>query len=554
MKSFVLALVAALPVCLPAQVLTSHVIPTRDYTDVQYESAVVTLTPGTGVISAALASHPAGNVRLTLQPGTYLDNIVITAPQQNVIIEGAGPDSTVIQPATNASVLTITATNALGLQYVQMRDLTLKNQTGFTNADGIDIVGPVDQINDWHKFTNLNIQGFRYGVNLTGRTIWTTFDNVHIGASLSNGFNADTAAVINHVVFRDGQINLSQGYGVYWHNTNANVSQSIDFDHVNIEVNGASGTLANCAGFYGSGIGSGSITNGYFESNCTTVPDSLGADIRLTGTYVQTFDVRSSLIWSGTNYGILNDATQTTGSYEGNRFGTNVNIKTATSHQFSSIHVGSNFWGGSLNYSPDSNGATHVETTGPLGVDFTFDGGPMGGISGNTLTIWQTQSAAMIEGGPWTIKNILVGSAAPQSGRLLWLTAYAGNPVTINFSAGGTGQIVGPAWLTSKTIPLGESILLYGDGSNWRWIVPPSAAASGQATLVAGTVTVSTTAACTASATCVYKLSNCGPAGTAIGVPSVGTVTAGTSFVINSLTATNTTATADTSNICWQIN
>jgi hypothetical protein len=65
---------------------------------------------------------------------------------------------------------------------------------------------------------------------------------------------------------------------------------------------------------------------------------------------------------------------------------------------------------------------------------------------------------------------------------------------------------------------------------------------------------VSNAAACTPSATCVYKLTNCGLNGsTAVGVPAIGTVSVGTSFVINSYTAIAGVA-ADSSNICWQIN
>ena len=76
----------------------------------------------------------------------------------------------------------------------------------------------------------------------------------------------------------------------------------------------------------------------------------------------------------------------------------------------------------------------------------------------------------------------------------------------------------------------------------------------GYATLSAGTVTVSTTSACTPSASCTYKLTNCGlNSSTAIGVPSIGTVVSGTSFVINSYTALAALA-VDSSHICWQIN
>jgi hypothetical protein len=77
---------------------------------------------------------------------------------------------------------------------------------------------------------------------------------------------------------------------------------------------------------------------------------------------------------------------------------------------------------------------------------------------------------------------------------------------------------------------------------------------SGVATLAAGTATVSTAAACTpGNLGCVYTLTNCGLNGTAvIGVPSVGTVVMGTSFVINSLTALAAVS-ADTSLVCWKI-
>ncbi len=85
--------------------------------------------------------------------------------------------------------------------------------------------------------------------------------------------------------------------------------------------------------------------------------------------------------------------------------------------------------------------------------------------------------------------------------------------------------------------------------------VAPGTRVSGSSTLASGTVTVSTSAACTPSASCVYKLTRCGSgASTAIGDLNVSTETAGTSFTINALTATNTVATGDVSKVCWQIN
>jgi hypothetical protein len=82
-----------------------------------------------------------------------------------------------------------------------------------------------------------------------------------------------------------------------------------------------------------------------------------------------------------------------------------------------------------------------------------------------------------------------------------------------------------------------------------------TAAPAGIATLSSGTTTVSSSSACTPSATCVYKLTNCGlNTSTAIGTLSIGTVAAGSSFVINSESSTATVVTGDKSVACWQIN
>jgi hypothetical protein len=77
----------------------------------------------------------------------------------------------------------------------------------------------------------------------------------------------------------------------------------------------------------------------------------------------------------------------------------------------------------------------------------------------------------------------------------------------------------------------------------------------GSVALVSGTTTISSTASCVLGTSCQYKLTNCKPnASTAIGTLSIGTIVAGTSFVINSLSPTNTVLTGDVSTVCWQIN
>lgn len=74
----------------------------------------------------------------------------------------------------------------------------------------------------------------------------------------------------------------------------------------------------------------------------------------------------------------------------------------------------------------------------------------------------------------------------------------------------------------------------------------PAAITSGSVPLVAGTATVSTAAAVAISGQHGYQLTRCVTGGTA-GFISVGTITPGTSFVINS--SSNT----DTSTVCWMV-
>jgi hypothetical protein len=138
-------------------------------------------------------------------------------------------------------------------------------------------------------------------------------------------------------------------------------------------------------------------------------------------------------------------------------------------------------------------------------------------------------------------------------GLLYFLTASG---VTTTYTTGG--NINNPTVVGLNGVVTGPAVVQAAwTGTAWTLSSTPALTgtrASGIATLAAGTVTVSSTAACTPGTACVYKLTNCGLNSTiAVGVPSIGSVTAGTSFVINSLTAAAALA-VDTSSVCWQIN
>jgi hypothetical protein len=77
----------------------------------------------------------------------------------------------------------------------------------------------------------------------------------------------------------------------------------------------------------------------------------------------------------------------------------------------------------------------------------------------------------------------------------------------------------------------------------------------GTAKLIGGAVSVSTSAACSVSSTCVYKLTNCGTNGSrAVGTLAIGSVSVGSGFLIRSLSNTGLSLIGDNSTVCWQIN
>lgn len=122
--------------------------------------------------------------------------------------------------------------------------------------------------------------------------------------------------------------------------------------------------------------------------------------------------------------------------------------------------------------------------------------------------------------------------------------------------SGGDSTCPAPASGLDILCPQASVLNLSQNGAAYAPIVTSATTkVTGTATLASGTALVSNAAACAVGASCIYKFTNCGVnASTGIGQPSLGTVSAGVSFVINSLSATNTTLTTDASTICWQIN
>ena len=460
-----------------------------------------------GSIQAAINSYPSGPVQIYLNCGVYTENILITTSDVRILGEERG--CVQIQPADpTLPAISIDATNTGGIAFDEVSDLTIVCPTGVTCSDGLKITGRTDiaQQNDFHKFSRLGVYGaFHNGINLAGRTIWTVFENIEVGYAINNGINVVSSGTTNELTFRNVRTAHNNGYGIYVNNTQVDLANGILFDKVNAEYNGTNTSLANCAGIYLTGIAQANIQNSYFEANCQgNTADKTAAQVRLTGTYAESVNITNSNF--NLQYGeggIYNDAVLSTGNYSGNKFDTSANTFTmyiATTHPASNIVIGENFNSSPI-IVPDVNGVTHVRMHSPFGFDYTA----VTSVSGNSINVGLTNGAILYYG-PYTINNFTGGYV----GQLLYVTAFNVGGHVLTNSAGGAGQIVFPDGL-NRTLSVGEGIMLYFDGNNWR---PIESAITTQARY---TATITTTAApadevtvsgITSAAHCVFSARN----------------------------------------------
>lgn len=443
------------------------------------------VNPGTGTISAALAAHP-GPVNINLTCGTYIDNVVINNAT-NVYVKGMGPACTNIQPKNPSSpVVWFEVTgNGGGNSWDGLYNLQVLCPPGAPCGDGILVSGYTTALqgNNFLDFDNVTVfgtansasYGFYNNIHIAGGLLTASFHNIYSVGGIKAGLNINTSNPVNDVHFKDSLFQQAYGYGVNIVGTGGVAFASIDFDNSVVQYNGYStsgkGSLSNCAGMFVNSTQSLNIHNSYFEGNCEgNTSGTPVADFRLTGTLNQATSIRGTVFFQTYGeWGIYNDTYQTSGEYSGNRFSNaQAGVYIASSENSSTVTIASNFNIGVPKIVPDSWGNTHSNSVSPLGLDFTYDGGGSAGISGNTLTLNQDQSLAAIIKGPWTLKNILVRGSAPPPGRLLLLSAFANNAVTLNFGASGPGAIYGASGTPSMLVGLGNSIWLFSDGTNWH--------------------------------------------------------------------------------------
>lgn len=173
----------------------------------------------------------------------------------------------------------------------------------------------------------------------------------------------------------------------------------------------------------------------------------------------------------------------------------------------------------------------------------------------STLALTASTNIINTDGGATPITTL---STSLPVGTIFYLTSWSSPTSYITLK--NTGNIELPNGISTLNLPgrctaevvyenLGNTFLV--TGVTCAGLQTSQYALSGSATLSSGAATVTNSYVTSASQVQVW---NCGPSGTAIGVPSVKSATANTNFVINSISATNTVVTGDTSTVCWRVN
>jgi len=158
---------------------------------------------------------------------------------------------------------------------------------------------------------------------------------------------------------------------------------------------------------------------------------------------------------------------------------------------------------------------------------------------------------------PSAVAHSVLGNTTGSAGAPSFTSAPSVTSITINSGTamGGSTGTGGYAQETTSAAKTSGDLASYDANGN----VVDSGVHSpvfGMVTLVSGTYTVSTTAACTPNGTtCNIQLTRCiGNGSSAVGVPTVSTVVVGTSFIINSYSSVAAVVTGDIASVCWRIN
>lgn len=235
-------------------------IPTAQWADILAGTSAYDATAN---IAAALAAENT----LTLPPGRIRGEWNLAGLSAKSII-GAGRAVTVLQNVDNTPVITLS--NAIGpCQAHRIEHLSISNRdsVAYSTCDGILITGGDTYQQEFNRFSDLQISGFRYGISVTARLIWTSFTDMHL-SGCTDGFHCDTTGNVSELTFRNVRFGSNSAYGLYAKKDAGDALSGWKFDGCTFEVNGLNGVRVSGAA---SGPAGWRFSGCYTEFNATSL-------------------------------------------------------------------------------------------------------------------------------------------------------------------------------------------------------------------------------------------------------------------------------------------
>ena len=408
----------------------------------------------TAAFNAAKIAFPNGTIYVP--NGIYRVNIDLSTEMIRMV--GEGRRTTILKPAIDAPVISI-GNMAGSYQGISLENLELEGVAGFASP-GI-LFKNTPNINDYHKLERLHIRNFTNGIEILGRTIWSTMRDVEIASCSENGLYGHGANVLlNQLLVEHCTFEYTQKSGFKLEGQNPGITSTLKFLHCNFENCGLDASATDTAGCYVSNVHEVEFDNCYFESNSQTSTDNKGSGIRISGTYGIGVNIHGCLSWSTQN-AIYNDASFTNGTYEGNRLaGTIHDVYVATTHIESMISLGSNVYGSKaakLNFVKDGNGGlNHVSSFAPLCLTHSSS-------SSSATSAYNRGLINFTNSSPITVSNFTDG----MPGQILILFNNGLNIVTLQHA--NTNGIYCPGG-ANYAMSAGKSATLVNDGTR-GWVV-----------------------------------------------------------------------------------
>lgn len=301
--------------------------------------------------------------------GTYKFSLELTS-KSGISIKGQSMKETIFIPATDNYCIKLNSANK-NMDNNHFSNFTLKNDSSFTSTSAIYFAG--DNENDRDIFTNIIIQnGFKYGLNFEGRSIWSIFENLWIDGCyngiIMNGTGDKNLLTFNNVYVRNSKSSalvLDGGDSTF---------KTISFNNCNFENNCRDTTIATQYALKLTNFDELSFVNCYIENNSNNTSTTYA--IYCDGTYNRCLNILSSLIW-GQEYGIHIEGTVMSGTISGNRIINSkdditigVSTKTGGGHEESGFTLSGNTLSHPVNKVHDINMDTSVTTLNPLSLAY----------------------------------------------------------------------------------------------------------------------------------------------------------------------------------------